>query len=117
MSDSATEPLRVVLCTVPDADTARAVARALVEEHLAACVNVIDRLTSIYRWKGSIEEDAELLLVIKTRAALFDALAVRIDELHPYSVPEVVGLDVAACHAPYARWLVASTLPEGEPTS
>ena len=110
MNEAATDPLRVVLCTVPNAETAKSVAHTLVEERLAACVNVIDRLTSIYRWQGAIEEDTELLLVIKTRAAHFDALAARIVELHPYSVPEVVGLDVASCHGPYASWLVESTV-------
>ena len=99
----------VVLCTVPDEDTGARIARRLVESRLAACVNRVPCIASTYRWQGAIQEDAESLLVIKTRAALFDRLAREIAEAHPYDVPEVVALPMAACHGPYAAWLVDST--------
>jgi periplasmic divalent cation tolerance protein len=101
--------LNVVLCTVPDAGTGASIARTLVEERLAACVNVIPGVRSIYSWKGGIQDDAEVLIVIKARASRFGALADRIAALHPYEVPEIVALDVPACHEPYLAWVLEST--------
>ena len=103
--------LIVVLCTVPDAATGRRLAHVLVEQRLAACVNVVPGLTSIYRWQGEVHQDDEELLVIKTRRTLFDALRTRLVAEHPYDVPEVVALPVAAVHAAYARWLADVTGP------
>jgi periplasmic divalent cation tolerance protein len=91
----------VVLVTVPNAETADKLAEALVAEQLAACVNVVGGVTSIYRWKGAVEREAELLCICKTTRAAFDRLRARVVELHPYEVPEVV-------HAPYLAWLTAS---------
>ena len=104
-----TEPLIVVLCTVPDTATAGRLARLLVEERLAACVNVIPGLTSIYRWKGAVEEDPEALLLIKTRGGTFEALRARLVAEHPYETPEVVALPVEAVDGAYARWLLEQT--------
>jgi periplasmic divalent cation tolerance protein len=98
----------VVLCTVPDAETAARLARAVVDERLAACVSVVPGLRSIYRWKGEICDDAEVLLVAKTRRAAFEALRARLVALHPYEVPEVVALPIVAGHHPYLAWLDAS---------
>lgn len=96
---------RVVLSTFPDADTAGRIARTLVDERLAACVNVLPAIRSIYRWQGAISDDAEVLAIIKTTAERYPALAARITELHPYQVPEIIALPLAAGHPPYLAWL------------
>ena len=98
----------VALSTVGSADDAQRIARALVERRLAACVNVVPGLTSVYAWKGAVETDQELLLVIKTRRARFEALRAALVELHPYEVPELIALPVEAGHGPYLDWLNAS---------
>jgi periplasmic divalent cation tolerance protein len=95
----------VVLCSVGKADQAEAIARALVEERLAACVNVVPAVVSIYRWKGAVERDEERLLVIKTRAERFEALRRAIVARHPYEVPEIVALPLVGGHAAYLAWL------------
>jgi periplasmic divalent cation tolerance protein len=95
----------VVLVTAPSADKAAEIARTLVEEQLAACGNVLPALRSIYRWEGKIQDEPEALLILKTRANLFEALRERIVALHPYQVPEVLRLDVAAGHLPYLQWI------------
>ena len=100
--------MRVVFCTTP-VDEADAIARALVEERLAACVNIVPRVVSVYRWKGQIETDDEALLVIKTRKECFDALDRRMRELHPYEVYELVALPIEQGNAPYLDWLAAET--------
>jgi len=99
----------LVLTTAPDDDRAESMARALVEERLAACVNVVPGVVSIYRWKGAVEQDLELLLVIKTRADRFEALREALVSLHPYDVPELIALPVAAGHPPYLAWLDEAT--------
>ena len=95
----------VVLSTVGTAEDAERIGRALVEGGLAACVNVVPAVTSIYRWKGRLEKQEERLLVIKTRADRFDALREALVALHPYEVPEVLALPVAGGHGPYLDWL------------
>jgi periplasmic divalent cation tolerance protein len=95
----------VALSTVGSADDAQRIARALVERRLAACVNVVPGLTSVYAWKGAVESGPELLLVIKTRRARFEALRAALVELHPYEVPELIALPVEAGHGPYLEWL------------
>ncbi len=97
----------VVLSTFPDADTAARVARVLVEDRLAACVNVVPTVRSIYRWEGQVCDEAETLAVIKTTAERYAALAAKIAELHPYQVPEVIALPLADGHPPYLAWLAA----------
>ena len=76
-------PVRIVLCTIDSADAARKLARRLVQDRLAACVNIIENVTSVYKWEGRIEEDAELLLVIKTQDSRLQELMDRISEIHP----------------------------------
>jgi periplasmic divalent cation tolerance protein len=98
----------VVLSTFPTADKAAEVARALVEEQLCACVNLVPQLRSIYRWQGAVQDDAEVLAIIKTTRAGYDALSRRLLELHPYDVPEVLALPVAAGPAAYLDWLAGS---------
>ncbi|ACG72426.1 CutA1 divalent ion tolerance protein [Anaeromyxobacter sp. K] len=100
---------RVVLVTAPDADVAARLARALVEERLAACGNVVPAIRSIYRWEGSVHDEGEALLVLKTRAARVDALRARVLELHPYQVPEVLVLPVEAGSDAYLAWIAAET--------
>ena len=95
----------VALSTVGSAEDAERIARALVERRLAACVNVVPNVVSVYRWKGAVEKDEEHLLVIKTRAERLEALRQALVELHPYEVPELVALPVEAGHAPYLAWL------------
>ena len=95
----------VVLVTCPDEESAGSIARALVEERLAACVNVTAEVRSIYRWRGAVEEARERLLIVKARADRLDALAARMTELHPYDVPELLALPVGRGLAPYLEWL------------
>ncbi|MDJ0850972.1 MAG: divalent-cation tolerance protein CutA [Myxococcota bacterium] len=103
--------VRVVLVTAPDLEVARSLARDLVERRLAACVNVVPGIRSLYRWEGEVQEDDEVLLVVKTRADRGDALASRIRELHPYDVPEVLALPAAGGSEPYLRWLREESQP------
>ncbi len=95
----------VVYCTVGRMEEAEPLARALVEERLAACVNILPILSSIYRWQGKIEREGELLLVIKTRRERFEALKAAIVARHPYEVPEIIALPIEAGHAPYLAWI------------
>ena len=95
----------VVLCTCPDEASAARIAHALVEERLAACVNRVPGVRSTYRWKDAVHEDSEVLLVIKTAEDRFEALRERVVALHPYELPELVAVKVAAGSAPYLRWV------------
>ena len=99
----------VVLVTCPDRATGEKIAGTLVEENLAACANLVDGVTSIYRWKGKIEHDAEVLLIIKTRRAHFSLLEARVKEMHPYEVPEIIVADIAAGNQPYLDWIDETT--------
>lgn len=99
----------VVLCTVPNVEAAEKLAHTLVAEGLVACVNLVPQVRSVYRWEGRVCDEAEVLLVIKTRASAFKRVEARVKALHSYSVPEIIRLDVAAGHAPYLEWLVAAT--------
>ena len=98
-----------LLVTAPDEETGRRIARALVEERLAACVNVLPGVRSIYRWKGAVEEASEVMLVAKTRAERAGALAARVRALHPYELPEVVALPVTDGSRAYLRWVIAES--------
>jgi periplasmic divalent cation tolerance protein len=95
----------LVLSTVQGAADAERIARALVEQGLAACVNIVPGVTSIYRWKGEVQAEAERLLLIKTGAPRFEALCQALVALHPYELPEVIALPLQAGHAPYLAWL------------
>jgi periplasmic divalent cation tolerance protein len=99
----------VVFVTVASADEGDRLARTLVEERLAACVNRLPGIHSTYRWEGKLEQSAEDLLVIKTRQGLFAALEKRVRELHSYKVPEVIALPVIAGSQPYLQWLGEET--------
>ena len=101
----------VVLVTTPTAERAAEIARALVEERLAACGNVVPAIRSVYRWEGKIQDDQEALLVLKTTRERFEALRERVLSLHPYQVPEVIALPIEAGSAPYLAWIAAETAP------
>ncbi len=105
------DPVHVVLVTAPDAEVAARLARAIVEERLAACVNVVPGVRSIYRWQGAVQDDSEVLLVMKTRADRVDALGARVRELHPHDVPEVLALAAAGGSADYLAWVRAEAAP------
>ena len=98
-----------VFSTFPNPDKAAEVARILVSEQLAACVNLVGSVRSIYRWKGDISDDSETLAIIKTTRDRFDALRARLVELHPYEVAEVIALSVESGHAPYLAWVESET--------
>ena len=100
--------LILILTTMPDDDRADAVARTLVQEQLAACVNVHGPMMSTYRWKGQVEREPERQLVIKTTAGRLPDLEVRLRELHPYELPEFVVIDASA-GAAYDRWVNGAT--------
>ncbi|MDP2955587.1 MAG: divalent-cation tolerance protein CutA [Longimicrobiales bacterium] len=99
--------VRAVLVTAPDPEAAEAIARALVEEGLIACASLVPGVVSIYRWKGELKRDREVLLVMKTTAARIPVLRDRTAELHPYEVPEVLVLPVDDGFGPYLEWVRA----------
>jgi periplasmic divalent cation tolerance protein len=101
------EPL-IVLCTVPDDAVAKQIASALVAEQLAACVNIVPGITSFYRWKGAIETDMELLLIMKTTAAAYPQLQDRISALHPYELPEIIAVSLDGGLPDYLAWITTS---------
>lgn len=104
----------LVLCTAPaEGDVAAKLARGLVDQRLAACVNVIAGLRSFYRWEGAVQDDPEVQLLIKTRKSRFEALRAWLDDNHPYSVPEILGLPIAEGGKSYLDWLVEETTPAG----
>ncbi len=98
----------VVLVTCPP-DKAQAIAGALVEERVAACVNVVPSLSSVYRWKGAVHVDSEALLLVKTTRDRFEALKQAVLRHHPYELPEVIAVPVDLGHAPYLEWVIESS--------
>jgi periplasmic divalent cation tolerance protein len=95
--------------TMPDAERAISLGRALVDEGLAACVNVVPGVRSIYRWQGKIEESDEVLCLIKTRAEIFERVRRRVAELHPYEIPEILSFAVDDGSPTYLDWVHAAT--------
>ena len=95
----------VVFCSCPDEATAGTLARSLVSERLAACVNRVAGVRSTYRWEGQTHEDEEILLIIKTSAERLATLSARIEALHPYEVPEVIAVEVIGGSERYLAWL------------
>lgn len=98
--------LRLVLCTFPDVDTARQIGTTLVEMQLAACVNLISAVESIYRWKGQVESAAEVLAVFKTTEASYSEFASALSAAHPYDVPEIIAISPSAVADSYLAWCV-----------
>jgi len=99
----------VIYCTVPDKKTAEKIAKVLVEEKLAACVSIVDKIQSFFAWDGNLCNEKELLLIIKTKRTNFDKIRFLIEEQHPYNVPEIIALPVVNCSEEYMRWLAHET--------
>jgi periplasmic divalent cation tolerance protein len=95
----------IVLVTASDKVEAARIARALVEARLAGCVNIVKDIRSIYSWQGKIEDENEVLMVVKTRELLFDSLMEKVKELHSYTVPEIIALPIIQGSEDYLKWL------------
>jgi periplasmic divalent cation tolerance protein len=95
----------LVLSTFPDAGTARRIARQLVEEHCAACANILPPVESIYWWQGKVESANEVLVLFKTAAERYSALEATLRQLHPYEVPEIIALPIGPGLPDYLRWV------------
>ncbi|MEF9437814.1 MAG: divalent-cation tolerance protein CutA [Candidatus Mariimomonas ferrooxydans] len=106
----------VVLITAPKEEEAVKIAKVLVEKRLAACVNMIKDIRSIYRWQGKIEDDTEILLIVKTKKRLFEALATEVKRIHSYTVPEIIALPIVQGLEDYLKWLSESTCAGKEAT-
>ncbi|MBB6146619.1 periplasmic divalent cation tolerance protein [Silvibacterium bohemicum] len=102
---------RIVLTTIDSADAAQRLAQVLVEQRLAACVNLLPGLTSIYRWQGAVETASEILLLIKTEEEQLPSLEAALHELHPYELPEFLVLSIESGSELYLRWLHDSLMP------
>jgi periplasmic divalent cation tolerance protein len=103
----------LAVTTLPSVEAARSLARALVERRLVACGTVLPGATSVYRWKGEVEESEEAVVLLKTTASRWAELAAALPLLHPYQVPELIAVPVVAGHRPYLEWLSAETLAGG----
>ncbi|NOY39385.1 MAG: divalent-cation tolerance protein CutA [Nitrospirae bacterium] len=95
----------VVFITAPDEEEAARIARTIVEERLAGCVNIVKGIRSIYSWEGKVEDEHEVLMIVKTKRDLFNALEKRVKELHSYSVPEIISLPIVQGSPEYLEWL------------
>jgi periplasmic divalent cation tolerance protein len=99
----------VILITTPDHELADRIAVSLVEEKLAACVNIVPQIRSVYRWQGEVTRDSESLMIVKTTARRYPDLEKRVKELHSYSTPEVIALRIDRGSADYLEWIIDST--------
>lgn len=99
----------VINCTVPNKKIAKSITKILIKHKLAACVNMIDKVTSIFSWEGEICEEKEVLLLIKTRRSNYGKIKLVIEDMHPYTVPEIVALPIVDCSEDYLKWLVRET--------
>ncbi|WP_420264936.1 divalent-cation tolerance protein CutA [Candidatus Magnetominusculus dajiuhuensis] len=95
----------IVLVTVPDETVATAIADALVSANLAKCVNIVHDIKSIFLWEGKVQDEQELLLIIKAKKANFSALMSKVKGLHPYTVPEIIALPIVEGNEEYMEWL------------
>lgn len=105
------ENIIVVMVTVATESQGLEIGRSLIEEKLAACVNLIKGLRSLYMWEGSLSDDQEILMLIKTRRSLFPKLKDRVIELHTYEVPEIIALPVVEGSSSYLKWVAEMTGP------
>ena len=111
MSDNSSEPI-VVLMTAANRDEAGRIAEMLVNSRLAACVQILPEIQSVYRWHGEVAHEQEVLLLVKTASGRFDDLVSRVTAIHSYETPEIIALPITAAAEPYLKWLRAS-LSEG----
>ncbi|KAE9549005.1 hypothetical protein FO519_007778 [Halicephalobus sp. NKZ332] len=95
----------VVYVTVPSQEVADKIARSAVEQRLAACVNIVPGIKSVYQWKGKVEEDNELLLIVKTKTTELERLRDHVIKNHPYEVPEFISLPIESGSEPYLKWI------------
>jgi periplasmic divalent cation tolerance protein len=102
----------IALCTCPDAAVGERIAEALVGEGLAACINTLPGITSVYLWEGKVQRDSEVLLLIKTTRARLAALTDRVRQLHPYELPEVIAVPVSGGLPDYLQWVISCTSPD-----
>ena len=102
---------RIVFCTCPNMGTAEAIAKRLVGESLAACVNIAPGLRSVYLWRGAVETDDELLLIIKTSSSRYPAVEAAILQAHPYELPEIVCVPIVAGLSGYLSWIHDAVAP------
>ena len=96
----------VVFMTVASADEARRIAKELVDQHLAACVQILPAIESVYRWKDEVQRETEILILAKTTAARFDDLEKAVRAMHSYDTPEIVAVPVSKISEPYREWLI-----------
>ena len=99
---------QLILCTCPDNQVAEQLATSLVEQRLAACINIVPGLTSIYRWQGKLEKGTEVLLLIKTTRECYTAVETAIRQQHPYELPEIIAVTLDEGSSDYLRWLTTS---------
>src|SRR3954452_9437693 len=103
------DEIRLAFCTFPDAETARRVAREIVELRLAACGNIVPQIHSIYRWQGAVETGEESLAIFKTSAGAYPAFEAKLRSLHPYEVPEIIAWPIDQGLPEYLRWVCANS--------
>lgn len=96
---------QLILCTCPDQKSARFISNNLITKKLAACVNILPNITSVYEWEGKVVEATEVQLLIKTQAVLFNAVNDEIIRIHPYDTPEVIAIDITQGNSDYMQWL------------
>ncbi len=99
----------VVLITASQEDEAARIAKTLIDERLAACVNIVKDIRSLYRWQGAVEDEGEVLMVVKTQERLFENLKNRVQQLHSYSVPEIIALPIVKGFENYVQWIKEET--------
>ena len=102
-------PILLVLCTAPDPDSARQISHTVVAEKLAACVNRLNDVQSVFRWEGKVQSEAEVLMLLKTTAAAYPKLEKRLVELHPYELPEVIAVEVSRGLDGFLNWISDGT--------
>jgi periplasmic divalent cation tolerance protein len=100
----------LVMITAPSEETAREIAQALLEKKLAACVNLVPSIRSLYSWDGAVNDDNEILMIVKSRAALFEShLVPAVQQLHPYDVPEIIAVPIMMGSQSYLDWIAEVT--------
>lgn len=99
----------VIYCTVPSKAEGKKIAKALIQDNLVACVNIIDKIESVFSWDGELCEEKEALMMIKTKKALFDKINALIKDLHSYNVPEVIALPIIEADETYLKWIAHET--------